>query len=178
MLLTATVQNLRRLVKFLSAEKSWAACASLRLRRSTFVPPDGSDGQAIFHKRSNDGSAKCNAFKTGVSTDAVIGAVYELPKNEKPALDRAEGVGRGYHEETVRVLSPQNKEITVYTYIADAAFIDNSLKPYSWYEDFVLAGAEEHRLPLAYVETRVRAVHAIRDPDARREQARRAEIKP
>ena len=90
-----------------------------------------------FHKRSNDGSAKCNALKTAMPADAVIGVVYEIPTNEKPALDRAEGLGRGYHEEMVRVLSPRGEEIAVCTYIADPAFIDNSLKPYSWYKDFV-----------------------------------------
>ena len=130
-----------------------------------------------FHKRSDDGSAKCNAFKTATPTDAVIGAVYEIPTNEKPALDRAEGLGRGYHEEIVRVLSPKGEKITVCTYIADASFIDDSLQPYSWYKDFVLAGAEEHQLPPEYVESRIGAVHAIRDPDPQREQARRAEIK-
>jgi hypothetical protein len=131
-----------------------------------------------FHKRSDDGSAKCNAFKTAMVSDAVIGTVYEIPMNEKAALDRAEGLGRGYHEEMVRVLSAQGKEITVCTYIADAAAIDDALQPYSWYKDFVLAGAEEHQLPLPYVESRIRVVHAIPDPDPQREQARRAEIKP
>ena len=76
------------------------------------------------------------------------------------------------------MLSPQGEEITVCTYIADATFVDESLKPYSWYKDFVWAGAEEHRLPPAYVDSRIRAAHAIRDPNPRREQARRAEIKP
>ena len=107
----------------------------------------------------------------------MIGAVYEIPTNEKPALDRAEGLGSGYHEEIVRVLSPKGEEVMVCTYIADASFIDDSLQPYSWYKDFVLAGAEEHQLPPEYVESRIRAVHAIRDPDPQREQARRAEIK-
>jgi hypothetical protein len=131
-----------------------------------------------FHKRSDDGSAKCNAFKTAKPTDAVIGAVYEIPPHEKPALDRAEGLGRGYHEEVVRVLSPQGEEIPVRTYIAAGTFIDESLQPYSWYKEFVLAGAAEHQLPPEYVESRIRAVYAIRDPDPQREQARRAEIKP
>ena len=63
------------------------------------------------------------------------------------------------------------------TYIADATAIDDNLQPYSWYKDFVLAGAEEHQLPSEYVENRVRAVHAIRDPDLEREQTRRVEIK-
>lgn len=130
-----------------------------------------------FHKRSDDGSAKCNAFETATHTETVIGAVYEIPTNEKSALDRAEGLGRGYHEEIVRVLSPQGEEIMVCTYIADAAFIDNSLNPYSWYKDFVMAGAEEHYLPMAYVESCIRAVDAILDPDPEREYTRRAEIK-
>jgi hypothetical protein len=122
-------------------------------------------------------SCKCNAFKTAEPTDAVIGCVYEIPSNQKPALDRAEGLGAGYHEEIVHVLSPKGGEVVVCTYIADASFIDDSLQPYSWYKNFVLAGAEEHRLPVEYVESRIGAVHAIRDPDPQREQARRAEIK-
>jgi hypothetical protein len=130
-----------------------------------------------FHKRSKDGSAKCNAFRTAEPTDVVIGAVYEIPTNEKPALDRAEGLGAGYHEEIVPVLSAKGEKVAVRTYIADETFIDDSLQPYSWYNDFVLAGAEEHKLPSEYVESRIRAVHASRDPDPQREQARRAEIK-
>jgi hypothetical protein len=39
-----------------------------------------------FHKRSKDGSAKCNAFRTAEPTDVVIGAVYEIPTNEKPVV--------------------------------------------------------------------------------------------
>jgi hypothetical protein len=43
-----------------------------------------------FHKKSSkDQSAKCNAFKTTTPTDVVIGAVYEIPSDEKPALDLA-----------------------------------------------------------------------------------------
>jgi hypothetical protein len=82
-----------------------------------------------FHKRSKDGSAKCNAFRTAEPTDAVIGVVYEIPTNEKPALDRAEGLGAGYHEEIVPVLSPEGEKVTVHAYIADASFIDDILQP-------------------------------------------------
>ena len=60
-------------------------------------------------------------FGIAKPTDAVIGAVYEIPTNEKPALDRAEGLGRGYHEEIVRVLSPKGEKVAVCTYIADAS---------------------------------------------------------
>jgi hypothetical protein len=43
-------------------------------------------------------------------------------------------------------------------------------QPYSWCKDFVLAGAAEHQLPPEYVESRIGAVHASRDPDPQREQ--------
>jgi hypothetical protein len=105
-----------------------------------------------FHKRSKDGSA--------------------------PALDRAEGLGAGYHQEVFPVLSAKGEKVVVCTYIADASFIDESLQPYSWYKDFVLAGAEEHKLAPEYIESCIRAVHAIRDPNLQRERASRAEIKP
>lgn len=39
-----------------------------------------------FHKRSTDGSAKCNAFRTATPADTVIGVVYEIPTNQSPHL--------------------------------------------------------------------------------------------
>lgn len=33
-----------------------------------------------FHKRSKDGSGKCNALFTGVATDVVFGVVFEMPE--------------------------------------------------------------------------------------------------
>jgi gamma-glutamylcyclotransferase (GGCT)/AIG2-like uncharacterized protein YtfP len=133
--------------------------------------------QALLPQAQQRRFCEMYAFRTAEPTDVVIGAVYEIPTNEKPALDRAEGLGAGYHEEIVPVLSAKGEKVAVRTYIADETFIDDSLQPYSWYNDFVLAGAEEHKLPSEYVESRIRAVHASRDPDPQREQARRAEIK-
>jgi AIG2-like family len=68
-------------------------------------------------------------------------ACLRIPANEKRALDRAEGLGSGYHEEIVYVLSPKVEEVTVRTYITDAPAVDDSLQPYSWYKELVLAGA-------------------------------------
>src|SRR5215472_14345628 len=69
--------------------------------------------QLRFHKRSNDGSGKCNAFYTGTPSDTVFGAVYEISLEEKPTLDRAEGLGRGYNEQRSSVHSPDGKELLV-----------------------------------------------------------------
>jgi hypothetical protein len=130
-----------------------------------------------FHKRSDDGSAKCNAFITTAATDVVFGVVYEISSDGKSALDRAEGLGKVYHEQCLSVRSLDGQEFEVRMYVADSAAIDDNLKPYSWYKDFVLTGAEEHRLPVVYTNNQIRAVPAIADPDRKREQRRRAETK-
>ena len=130
-----------------------------------------------FHKRSSDGSGKCNAFATAASKDSVFGVVYEISSAEKPALDRAEGLGSGYRDECVSVRSPDGQEVQVRTYIADGDAIDDRLKPYSWYKDFVLKGAQEHGLPLEYIHSCIEPVLAVTDPDRKRDQSRRMEIK-
>jgi gamma-glutamylcyclotransferase (GGCT)/AIG2-like uncharacterized protein YtfP len=131
-----------------------------------------------FHKRSTDGSAKCNVVPTKVGTDNVFGVVFEIPMEGKTNLDRAEGLGHGYHEKNLTVLTSDGSKIEVYTYIADASAVDSTLKPYSWYKDFVLTGATENRLPQDYIDREIKPVIAIPDPDKKREKRRRAEIRP
>ena len=115
-----------------------------------------------FHKAGfRDESGKCDAFATGIATDVVWGAVYEIAADEKPWLDDAEGLGSGYVDRTVAVESPSGP-IEATTYVASSDATRPGLKPYTWYKDFVLAGAIEHGLPLEYVET-IRAVVAARD---------------
>jgi hypothetical protein len=119
-----------------------------------------------FHKRSRDGSAKCDAYETGSSHDGVHGVVFELDAAGKAALDRVEGVGRGYREKEVRVTAGE-QGWTARTYVAEADHIDRSLRPYAWYRELVLAGAREHALPAAYVE-RIAAEESVEDPEPRR----------
>jgi len=83
-----------------------------------------------FHKRSQDGSGKCNACCTGSEIDNVIGVVFEIPQSEKPALDEAEGLGHGYHEEDVTVFAA-DEPIPVKFYLADDDAIDDTLLPYT-----------------------------------------------
>ena len=130
-----------------------------------------------FHKRSSDSSAKCNAFANTASNDSVFGVVYEISTAEKPALDRAEGLGLGYHDECLRVQSSDRQDVQVQTYIADRDAIDDRLRPYSWYKDFVMTGAQEHGLPLEYVHGYIEPVLAFTDPDRKRDQSRRMEMK-
>lgn len=119
-----------------------------------------------FHKRGSDGSAKCDAFATGDLRDVVHGVVFEVEASGRNALDRVEGLGRGYSEKKVHVTSPDGSW-SVYFYVAEASHIDGSLKPYAWYKEIVLAGAMQNSLPRDYIR-RIDEVEAVNDPDLRR----------
>src|SRR4051812_40930059 len=56
-----------------------------------------------WHKRSRDGSGKCNAYATGREDDIVWGVVYELTPADKLVLDVCEGLGEDYFEKSVEV---------------------------------------------------------------------------
>jgi gamma-glutamylcyclotransferase len=121
------------------------------------------DGYRLaFHKRSVDGSGKCDALFTGDSEDLMYGVVYRMDQRHRVELDRVEGLGWGYVHAEVEV-SPLNADsVRALTYTAVA--IDSRLRPYDWYRHHVIAGALEHGLPAPYVAT-IRAVECVEDPD-------------
>src|SRR5438105_12786261 len=97
-------------------------------------------GHAIrFHKRSVDKSGKCNAFASG-GDSSVIGVLFSFDPAERAKLDKAEGVGNGYEHAMVTVINDEGRRRKVLTYLAASDHIDDDLKPYSWYKDFVLVG--------------------------------------
>jgi hypothetical protein len=79
-------------------------------------------------------------------------------------LDGYEGVGHGYHVEYLTVYRTDGSD----TYVADPGAKDGSLRPYHWYKQHVLSGAEEHGLPADYVNRFIRTVQSQPDPDAAR----------
>ena len=117
-----------------------------------------------FDKLSQDGSGKCDAEMTRNTTDRVYGVIFEINCADKPALNRAEGLGKGYEEETVEVTSPETT-ILAQTYIATRK--ERALRPYHWYQALVVAGAVEHGLPDTYVEW-LRVFESTEDPNAKR----------
>ena len=130
-------------------------------------------GQAIlvghklmFHKIGQDGSAKCDAFYTGSNSDLVYGVLYEMELNDKPLLDKAEGLGRGYETKEVKVVLQNG--ITHNAYLYTATLIDKTIKPFSWYKELVLYGALTNNLPQNYVSERIKKVEAMKDPDIKR----------
>lgn len=122
-------------------------------------------GHALrWHKRGSDGSGKCDIEKTGQARDVVWGVLIELDAAEKPALDRAEGLGKGYVERRVSVITDHGS-VKASAYVGTGR--DPAIKPYDWYKDLVIAGAREHGLPEPYLR-QLEHVQANRDPNPAR----------
>ena len=126
-----------------------------------------------FHKKGDDGSGKCDAFFTGSPEDRIHGVVYHLDEDDKEVLDRIEGVGYGYHRKTIEILMPatrgEQRQESAFTYVVDDTYIDPSYLPFTWYKNFVLAGALQNGFPRAYIE-RIQSVTSRDDPDRERSE--------
>jgi len=108
-----------------------------------------------FHKRSNlDGTGKCNAFHTGNPDDFVQGVLFDVAQVQRPALDRAEGAGKGYYAAQVEVQT-KNGPVQALTYLANADHIADQLVPTTEYFTYVMQGAREHGLPEDYIANRI-----------------------
>lgn len=119
----------------------------------------------VFHKSGRDDSAKCDAQHSGDSGNFVIGVLYEIHPNEKPELDKAEGLGLGYEIKDVLVRLDDDSLVKAFTYYATQ--IDAALKPYDWYREHVLAGARENSFPADYIKI-IEAIEFIEDENAER----------
>jgi len=120
-----------------------------------------------FHKKSLDGSGKCDAYETGKDDHQIMGVVFELAKLEKPKLDIKEGLGKGYEEKLVNLVSQSGEHIEALTYYATS--IDKTKKPYHWYKQHVINGAEEFGLPEEYIE-KIRSTESIVDNEPGRHE--------
>lgn len=110
-----------------------------------------------WHKRSNDRSGKCDAEATERETDVVWGVLFACRASEKSKLDQAEGLGRGYDEKEVEIITETGVRKASMYFATDK---DPSLQPYHWYKDFVIKGAREYSLPQDYID-RLEAVPSI-----------------
>lgn len=118
-----------------------------------------------WHKQGRDGSGKCDAAHTGDDAIVVIGVLYKIAPEERPLLDRIEGVGAGYAAIDVRLMLHSGEFTQAFTY--QATQIDTSALPFLWYKIHVLQGAYEHGLPDDYI-AQLEAIPALDDPDRER----------
>ena len=109
-----------------------------------------SNWQLVFNKKSKDGSSKANLVDR--SSSQVWGVVWSIDPADKPHLDRAEGLGRGYEQMPVRVFSETMGEIDCLSYIArDQKYLESNLETHKWYTDLVLLGAQQWGLPPEWI---------------------------
>ena len=114
---------------------------------------------------TKDGSAKCDALITDDPNDLVIAVLYRLPAAEKALLDAYEGVGVEYRDVLIPIHLPDGQPVEALIYYATN--LDPRLRPYHWYKEHVLRGAEENGLPAEYIAS-IRTVASIDDPDPAR----------
>ena len=125
----------------------------------------------MFHKRSQDGSGKCDIVPSRTCT--VFGVLFEIDSGEEKNLDQCEGLNYGYLKRKCNVQVGEGRCIPAFTYHADPTRVDDKLKPYSWYLNHVITGAEEASLPETYVQ-QVRLTERIQDTVHKREKCERS----
>ena len=91
-----------------------------------------------FHKRSQDGSGKCNLIDALEESVAVHGVLFQFATDDFSALDEAEHRGYGYKRCRVH---PQTADgsVEAFAYVAQPAYVDDALLPYDWYQALVTA---------------------------------------
>jgi len=119
-----------------------------------------------FHKQGRDESGKCNIEFSGSESDCVQGALFAFSPQQRNILDEYESLGRGYVRERVAI-ETRDGPATAWTYIAMPEFVDDTLKPFHWYREFVCLGAEFHGFPPSY-RRQLAAQRTIQDPHTER----------
>lgn len=118
----------------------------------------------VCNKISKDGSAKANIMKTDNLAELVWGVLFTIDDKEKPLLDKAEGLGKGYNEDKLTFFDDAGNTYTAQVYIADSNSIDNTLLPYDWYKEFIISGAIQNKLPAEYI-SQMQSISSVRDHD-------------
>ncbi len=119
-----------------------------------------------FNKQSKkDGSGKANIIATQNDKDEVWGVIFDVSENEKPELDKWEGLGKGYDEKALQVLTDKSQELKVQAYVAKK--ITDGIQPYDWYLRHCMIGATEFGLPQSYTNMIASSKYSV-DADGKR----------
>lgn len=99
-----------------------------------------------FHKRSGDGSGKCDIPVAESPSEEVHGVVYEMPDSALEELDRFEG---GYSRALLEV-ELSGDPVEAHAYLAQSVHVDPGARPFDWYLQLVHAGTHQHGLVEEY----------------------------
>jgi cation transport regulator ChaC len=119
----------------------------------------------VFNKRSSDCSGKANVMPSPGGT--VWGVLYSLAASDVSLLSHRE---KGYQPTEAVVITRDGTSQAALLYLAGSASQVAGLLPYSWYKEFIVAGAKEHGLPpeyVAYLETLVATEDTNQERNAR-----------
>lgn len=118
----------------------------------------------VCNKEGKDGSAKANIVKKNISCELVWGVLFNIDSKEKPLLDKAEGLGLGYNEDTLTFFDQLSNSYFAQVYIADSNSINNHLFPFDWYKEFIVTGGIQNQLPADYISL-LQSIPSVPDPD-------------
>ena len=122
------------------------------------------DHRVLFDKLSEDSSGKANLVPSRGGSRA-LGAIYDIPAAEVPALDAFEGPGYARRDDFRVSCLDTHGELETITYVAHKSV--GGLKPFDWYLALVLAGMLERDVEPAYVQA-IRAIEFDVDPEPAR----------
>ena len=104
-----------------------------------------------FNKKATKGGVYANIVSKAESE--VWGVIYLCDPEAMAELDRFEGVMGGHYERMpVTVELDDGTQQSAETYVAGSRYIGSDEKPSDDYLHYILTGANEHGLPIEYIE--------------------------
>jgi gamma-glutamylcyclotransferase len=109
------------------------------------------DYRLAFNKKATKGSVYANIVSKAESE--VWGVIYLCDPEAMAELDRLEGVMGGHYERVLIAVELDNgTQQSAEVYVAGSKFIGSDEKPSDDYLHYILTGANEHGLPIEYIE--------------------------
>lgn len=99
----------------------------------------------VCNKRSKDSSGKANL--KNCPGGIVWGVLYEIVPSDLSKLDKVE---EGYQRIKMCVQTDEDKSVVAEVYIS--AELTTEAIPFDWYKKILICGAQEHQLPVDYIE--------------------------
>lgn len=134
---------------------------------------EAADFELEFSKKSVDCSGKATLKCAPEGGHKAYGVLYAIEQCDQMALDKAEGVGKGYGRCDDFVVKPFDSVKFVEATCYLATRFETGLRPYDWYLALIVAGARQHGLDSEYI-AHLSRVSYKEDGEVYRQSRRRA----